>query len=140
MSESSATYLLDTSALFALIEDEPGAERVEALLRSERVLLPFLVGLETYYVTLQEQSQEEAAQRLSLIRQLPATWLDRVSDQVLILAGNFKARHRISLADALIAAFARENGAILVHKDPEFEALGGQVNQERLPYKVPGVQ
>lgn len=56
----------------ALIEDEPGADRVDELLRRERVLLPFLAGLETYYVTLQERSGDEADRRLALIRQLPA--------------------------------------------------------------------
>ena len=75
----SKSYLLDTSALMALIEDEPGADRVEALLRSEGVLVPFLGALEVYYVTLQERSQDEADRRLALIRQLPATWLDRVT-------------------------------------------------------------
>ena len=132
---NSSTYLLDTSALFALIEDEPGAERVEALLRSERVVVPFLAGLETYYVILQERSEEEADRRLALIRQLPAQWLDHVSDQALIMAGHMKAYHRMSLADAVIAAFAREADAILVHKDPGFESVSHLVRQERLPYK-----
>ena len=27
-------------------------------------------------------------------------------------------------------------GAILVHKDPEFEAVAAEVRQERLPYKA----
>jgi len=41
-------YLLDTSAVLTLIEDEPGADRVEALLRERGagVLLPFPVLLE----------------------------------------------------------------------------------------------
>jgi len=117
----------------ALIEDEPGADRVEALLRSEGVLIPFLGALEVYYVTLQERSQDEADRRLALIRQLPATWLDRVTETVLIRAGHFKARYRISLADAIIAAFAADQGAILVHKDPEYRVLVAAVAQEELP-------
>ena len=43
--------------------------------------------------------------------------------------------HHLSLADAIIAAFAIQQGAILLHKDPEFEALTGQVSLEALPYK-----
>jgi predicted nucleic acid-binding protein len=38
-------------------------------------------------------------------------------------------------ADALIAAFAQRQSAILLHKDPEFEALLEQVELEALPYK-----
>lgn len=121
-----------------MIEEEPGAERVEELLRNERVLLPFVTGLEVYYVTLQERSQDEADRRLMLIRQLPALWLDRVTGGVLVAAGRFKAQHRLSLADALIAGFAADAGAVLVHKDPEYEALAASVPQERLPYKIAG--
>ena len=49
-------YLLDTSAILTLLEDEKGAERAESLLRDaeSEVLLPFLALLETYYVAFQE--------------------------------------------------------------------------------------
>jgi len=36
-----------------------------------------------------------------------------------ILAGRLKADHRLSVADAWIAALAKERDATLVHKDPE---------------------
>ena len=128
-------YLLDTSAILTLLEDEKGAERVEALLREGQVLLPFLVLLETYYITLQERSEAVADRRYALLKQLPATFLWSVDEPTLLTAARFKARHRLSLADALIAAFAVQQGAILVHKDPEFEALAELVRQEALPYK-----
>ena len=44
-------YLLDTSALFTFIEDEPGANRVEQALNQVTTLLPWIVLLETYYIT-----------------------------------------------------------------------------------------
>ena len=135
IAKPSKPYLLDTSAVMALIEDEPGADRVEDLLRTGSVLMPFLDGLEAYYVTLQERSRDEAERRLALIRQLPAIWLDNVSETVLIRAGNFKGRYRVSLADAIIAAFAADHGAILVHKDPEYRVLSAVVEQEELPPK-----
>ena len=43
---SDARYLLDTSALLTLIEDEAAANRVEAILREEKILLPWVVLLE----------------------------------------------------------------------------------------------
>ena len=49
-------YMLDTSAVLTLLEDEEGAERVESLLRNEEIVLPFLVLLVTYTITLQEQT------------------------------------------------------------------------------------
>ena len=134
MSESK--YVLDTSAVFTFLEDEDGAERVESLLRQEEIILPYLVLLETYYITLQEQPEDVADKRYALLKQLPATILWEVDEPTLLIAGRFKAYHRLSLADAIIAAFAQRQGAILVHKDPELEALAEFVEQEVLPYKV----
>jgi len=128
-------YVLDTSALLTLIEDESGAERVEHLLTHEQVLLPYLVLLETYYVTQQERGQGEADRRYALIRHLSATILWEMDEPTLIGAARLKTVHHLSLADALIAAFAIQRRAILVHKDPEFESLADQVTLEALPYK-----
>ena len=129
-------YLLDTSAVLTFLEDEDGAERVEALLRQEEILLPYLVLLETYYITLQEQPEDVADKRYALLKQLPASILWEVDEPTLLTAGRFKAYHLLSLADAIIAAFAQRQGAILVHKDPELEALADFVEQEVLPYKI----
>lgn len=35
----------------------------------------------------------------------------------------------------MIAAVAIQNQAVLVHKDPEYEQLAGQLEMEALPYK-----
>lgn len=128
-------YLLDTSAILALMENEAGAERVEEILRTGEVLIPFPVLLEAYYISLQERSEAVADERYALLRHLSATEIWEVDEPTLLTAARLKARFRISLADALIAAFAVRSSAILVHKDPEYEALGDQVRQEALPYK-----
>ena len=133
---SNSKYLLDTSAVLTFLEDEEGAERVETLMRQEQILLPYLVLLEIYYITLQEQAEDVADKRYALLKQLPATILWEVDEPTLLTAGRFKAHHRLSLADAIIAAFAQRQGAILVHKDPELEALTASVEQEVLPYKI----
>ncbi len=135
MSESRSPYLLDTSALLTLIEEEPGSDRVEHLVRHEAVILPWLALLETTYVTRQERGAAEAERRYALMKALPATILWEVEENVILKAAEFKAEHRLSLADALIASYAVSEGATLVHKDPEFEVLAGAVNLESLPYK-----
>ena len=132
---SKTPYLLETSAILTLLEDEEGAQRVETLLRREEVLFPFLALLETYYITLQEQTEDLADQRYALLKQLPKAILWSVDEPTLLTAGRLKAAHRLSLADALIAAFAVQHQAILVHKDPEMAALQGTVEMEILPYK-----
>jgi predicted nucleic acid-binding protein len=135
-SESEAAYLLDTSALLTLIEAEPGADRVEQLLRKHRVLLPFVVLLEIFYLSLQEQGEEVANVRYAMLKALDVMFLNEVTEPVLLRAAQLKAYARISLADAIIAAFAAEHEAVLVHKDPEFETVKDQLRLEALPYKA----
>jgi predicted nucleic acid-binding protein len=131
----SNVYLLDTSALLSFIEDEEGADRVEQALRQKETIVPWPILLEMYYITLQEEGQAEADRRFALIKQLKVKILYDMDEATVLTAAMLKARHHVSLADAIIAAFAIRKGAILIHKDPEFEALTGLLKMESLPYK-----
>ncbi len=64
-----------------------------------------------------------------------ATTLWEMNEPTLLAAARLKAVHRVSFADALIAAYAARMGAVLVHKDPEYEVMAGEVTLEALPYK-----
>jgi len=128
-------FLLDTSALFSLLEEEAGADRVDSLLRSEKVYLPWVALFEMHYVSRQERGEDVANGRLALLKKLPAEIIWQHDEPSLLRASQFKAQNRLSLADALIAGLASQLGAVLVHKDPEFEALKGAVDLESLPYK-----
>ena len=132
---SDKRYLLDTSAVLTFLEDEPGAQRVEQILREEKVIIPFLALLETYYISLQETAEATADTRYALLKHLPATFLYDIDEPTMLTAARFKAFHRLSLADAIIAAFAVRERAVLVHKDPEYEPLAKHVKQEILPHK-----
>lgn len=129
-------YVLDTSALFALIEEEDGAERVQEIISSGDACLPSLALLEVHYVTRQERGQGEADRRYALLKKLPCEILWQADEPTLLTASRFKAEHRLSLADALIAATAHRHGAVLVHKDPEYKALTDQLEMEELPFKA----
>jgi len=128
-------YVLDTSALFALIEDEPGADRVQEVLETREVWIPWLVLLELAYVTRQERGEAEAEARYALAKALPATVVWDIDEPLVLTAARLKALHRVSLADALIAAYAQRRAAVLLHKDPDYEVLAGQLAMEALPYK-----
>lgn len=129
------SYVLDTSALLTLIENEDGAGRVENILKTEKVYLPCVVLLEVHYITRQERGQGEADRRYALLKQLPCEILWQLDEPTLLTASRFKAGHRLSLADAMIAAVAQRQQATLVHKDPEYAALVEEVELEALPYK-----
>lgn len=130
------TYLLDTSALLTLIEDEPGADRVEEILRTRSCLVPWLGLLEVYYVTLQERGVDESERRFALLQSLPTQIMWEADSAVLRAAATFKAGHGVSLADAIMAGFAKTRTAVLLHKDPEFQSLEGRVLLEALPHKA----
>jgi predicted nucleic acid-binding protein len=132
---SDARYLLDTSALLTLIEDEDGAARVETLLRQPSTIISWVSLLEVAYITRQERDATEADHRYALLKALPVSLLWTVDEPTLLAAARLKAQHRLSLADTIIAAYAIQMGAILVHKDPEFEHVADQVTLEALPYK-----
>lgn len=131
------TYLLDTSALLTLIEDEAGADRVEQILRTAAVVIPWMCVLEVTYISQQERGVTEAERRYALLKSLPVTHLWEHDEALLLTAARLKAQYHLSLADTIIAACAMREAAILVHKDPQFEALTGQILLKALPYKNP---
>jgi predicted nucleic acid-binding protein len=128
-------FLLDSSALITLIEGEDGVDRVEKVLRDEECLLPWTVLLEVVYLTRRERGESEADHRYALIKQLPVKILWETDEPLILTAARLEASFRLSFADALIAAYAFQRNAILLHKDPEFEQLNGRVPIEALPYK-----
>ena len=129
------TYLLDTSAIFTLIEDETVAKRVEQILREQPIIITWMSLLEVFYITQQERSPAEAERRYALLKVLPVTFIWNVDEPSLLTAARLKAMYRLSLADTIIAACAIQQNAVIVHKDPEFEVLADQVGLEALPYK-----
>ena len=120
-------WLLDTSVLLALRDDEAGADRVATLLQQAQARRAICYGcfmslMEVYYRVWKDEG--EAAWRLAYeqCRSLPMEWIHESAD-LLEAAAEIKASHPLSLADAWIAAAARLAGAKLVHKDPAFAAL-----------------
>lgn len=139
MKENSVSYVLDTSAWLTLIEDEGGAEIVQSLLEkagagSIKIFTSFMSFMEVFYITLQERDIDEAKIRLNLMGSLPITRVES-TEPLGLIASKLKAGHRLSVADAWIAALAEEKGSILVHKDPEFEQLEDTLSVQKLPYK-----
>ena len=132
------TYVLDTSALLALRDEEPGADRVAELFglaqASKCVCLGSFISLmELMYRVWRDDGEALAQLAYDQCLALPMTWIHE-SPELLKAAAAIKAKHRLSLADAWIAATAELNRATLVHKDPEFAPMA--VSQEVLPLKA----
>jgi predicted nucleic acid-binding protein len=131
-------YLLDTSALIALRDNEAGADAVASLLYDSLHSVDtecfgcFISQMELLYRVWQDEGESAGRLAYEQCRALP---IARVfPDQSLLeKAAEVKATLSLSLADAWIAATAISLDATLVHKDPEFEPVN--CPQQRLPYK-----
>ena len=130
-------YLLDTSALLALRDNEAGADQVaEILYQAQQAKAQcfgcFMSLMEVFYRVWKDENEQEGRLAYQQCLSLPIEWVHE-NRTLLEKAAEIKAVHQLSLADAWIAATALLQGALLVHKDPEFATLGCQ--QIVLPYK-----
>ena len=120
-------WLLDTSALLALRDDEAGAPRVAALLQlaaaaRAECLVCFMTRMEVLYRVWKDEGEARARLADEQLRSLPLRWVE-ASGPLLEAAAQIKATNALSVAEAWIAAAALHSAATLAHKDPEFQAL-----------------
>ena len=133
------TFVLDTSAFIALDEREPGAETVEAILSKAwlgeaEVHASFATLAELEYIRTREQDARQAMELLTFAKSQPVKW-HHTDDALCGDAAKLKAAHKLSFADAFVAVTAKRLDAVLVHKDPEFDALEGVIKLQSLPLK-----
>jgi len=131
-------YLLDTSALLTLRDDEQGAELVAKILMQAEagkvtVFGCFMTLMEVLYRVWKDENEVEGKLAYAQCKSLPIVWIHE-STELLERASEIKANYQLSLADAWIAASAVLQGACLVHKDPEFEIIDS-IEQKLLPYR-----
>ena len=121
------THVLDTSAILAHYLREPGASEVNAILARG----PDAAGLSPISVVelrgrLADLAidADEAGRVLKFYTETLTTALP-LTRETADVAIELRAttRPRLPLVDSLIAASARQHGAILVHRDPHMAAI-----------------
>ena len=122
------TYVFDASALFAFLRDQPGASKVDELLREAmrgraKVLMSAVNYGEVYGTILRQYGSEQALTALDAVRPLPLDVLD-ATPQRACSAANLKVKHKLYYADSFAAALAIEHKAALVTSDSDFRKLG----------------
>lgn len=132
-------YVLDTSAIFTLTKGEDGSDAVENILTLAEKgkctgYLSFASFMEIYYITWMSKGESAAKELLILVRSLPLQRVDS-TERITLSAGRIKALHRLSVADAFIAATAIDKNAVLVHKDPELKVMSKLIETLELPHK-----
>ena len=130
------SFVLDSYALLAYLQDEPMGSRIEKLLDNARKekcrLFLSLINLgEILYIVERRGGIAKAQDALALIRQLPVE-IPLVDEQTVFAAAHIKANHAISYADAFVVATAIQENAIIVTADPEFQSVETIVQVEWL--------
>jgi len=120
------SYVLDSSALLALLSGEAGSTDVAAILHQARqgtqVLMAWVNAGEVAYIV---ERRWGLARACEVIAFLEASGIELVEAgrQLALEAAHIKAGHALAYADAFAAALAMIQGATLVTGDPELKAL-----------------
>lgn len=127
-----AAKVLDSYAVMAFLEDEPGADLVRGLIlkaeESDLKLLMSVVNLgEVWYSIARTTSPETADQYVREIQGMAIETVD-ADWQLTRQAAAFKAEGNIAYGDCFAAALAKDRKADLVTGDKEFKVLEGEIN------------
>jgi predicted nucleic acid-binding protein len=132
-------YLLDSSAVLAYFFGEPGADRVRDVLSDQRtsVGLSVLTAAEFWSRLHAEGAEEHFDDDWRRLTEITSEVV-AVSLPVVLRAIDLRraATARLPYVDALIAATAAHHDAVLIHRDPHFNAIPAHLlPQEQLPAK-----
>jgi ribonuclease VapC len=123
--------VLDSYALLAFFENEPGCKTVEAVLieaneNRDDLLMSAVNYGEVYYIVLREYGKKKADEIESFVQTLPIDIID-VDKTMAKEAAGFKAFKKLSYADCFAAALAKMNKAELITGDKEFKQVEDQI-------------
>ncbi len=129
-------YVLDACVLLRFLQDEPGAARVEGVLRSaaagECHIYLHIINLgEVIYTVTRRLGDQVAAQKRAEMALLPIEvvgWTEPLFWEAVALRGS----HAMSYADCFAAALAIDRQATLLTSDPEFHAVASRIRMEPL--------
>lgn len=123
--------VLDSFALIAYFRDEPGAETMEGLLvsagkKDNPLFMTDVNYAEVKYSILKKDGAKSWAEAAKVLEGLPIDF-QSTTRGLADTGADFKARFKLSLADAFAAALAKEKRAELVTADPEFKSLEKEI-------------
>ena len=133
-------YVLDSFAVLAYLEDEAGADRVNAILAAARqgrasVWMSIINYGEVIYITEREQGLFAAQRAIAAMDQLPMSVVD-ADRRLTLAAAKIKAHHGISYASAFAVALAQAKRATVLTGDPEFRKVEQLISIDWLPAHV----
>ena len=120
-------HVLDASALYRFLMDQPGADVVEALFKNARdsspsVLISVINWGEVYYNVAKKQGFKEAREFLGEVRLLPLTVID-ADTAITETAAQLKAGYGLPYADCFAAAIAGKTNILVTSDVKDFKKI-----------------
>ena len=111
-------YVIDSYAMIAYFEDEPGADRVAQILRQliqgkAKGYMSVVNWGEVYYNTMREEGVTEAEKVILQLDKFPIQIVD-INRDLAYEAAKLKGKYRIAYADCFAAALSVKLNATLV--------------------------
>ncbi len=118
---SKNNIVLDSYAIMAVIEDEPGAQAVADIISDDQfqIYMSSINLGEAYYILLREQGKQTAEEVVSSILLDDSFKVQEASWQRIKSAAAIKSKGGLSYADAFVMGLALEMQAAIVTGDPE---------------------
>lgn len=128
-------YVLDSYALLAMLEDQPGAERVAEIISSPggAVYLSVINLGEVLYIVERRRSTQAASEVAGAVVATEEIQLVDATFERTQIAANVKARGGLSYADCFAVALAQETGGTIITGDPEYAKVEKEIRVEWLP-------
>lgn len=125
------TYVLDASAVLDLLENGPGAQRVEQILagadkRENAVSMSVLNWGEVFYNVWQHHGEEAARSAIAELSRLPIEIVPVDQEQAL-KASEIKSFHKLSFVDCVAGSLAELRNSTLVTADRDFKKVGRRI-------------
>jgi predicted nucleic acid-binding protein len=118
-----APKVIDSWAMVAWIQDEPGGSALEALLLKAdlnklQLLMSWYNVAETFYTVAKRKQLAIAEEFLARLPSLPIR-LVLPDEEGIMAAARVKASHSVALGDAFAIALAQSEAASVITGDPE---------------------
>jgi ribonuclease VapC len=125
-------YVLDSYAMIAYFEDEPGADRVAKVLRQliqgkAKGFMSVVNWGEVYYNTVREQGIAEAEKVIHQLDKFPIQMVE-ANKELAYDAAKLKGKYRIAYADCFAVALSVKLNASLLTGDPDFKKLKERIS------------
>jgi ribonuclease VapC len=134
------TYVMDSFAMIAFFEDEPGAGQVATILKAlmKRKAKAFMAVVnwgEIYYNTMRVQGIREAEDTIKQFNKYPIQLVE-ADLAITYEAAKLKGEYKIAYADCFAAALSLKLKAPIVTGDPEFKKLGKKISVQWIRTKT----